>query len=70
MSERKVLNVSKYLQLIVLVFIQIISYTEILSPGFRSIENPSYEIVQKSSIHRTIDGSVQHAMQDLRWIHL
>lgn len=76
MSERKVLNVStKELLLTARVCVYLyssisVSYlfgiSEILSTGFRSVEDPAHETGAKSPVHRATDGTVQHALQDMR----
>lgn len=77
MSERKVLNVSTKESLVtarVRVYlyslITFVSYLhdilEILSAGFRSVEDSAHETGAKSPVHRAIDGTVQHALQDMR----
>lgn len=80
MSERKVLNVSTKESFVTapvrvyLYSLTIVSYllgiSEILSAGFRSVEDPAHETGAKSPVHRATDGTVQYALQDMRWIYL
>lgn len=74
MSERKVLNVSTKFEANDLFLSRVTSLRvwtlilwlydvlEILSAGLRSVEDPAYETGEKSPVHRTTDGSVQHEM--------
>ena len=41
------------------------NFVEILSPGFRSIENPEAKAVQESTIQHSDHGPVQHAVSYL-----
>lgn len=79
MSERKVLNVSTGRTIALLPHVSaylsvrfditslsLVSLLEILSAGFRSVEDPAHETGEKSPVHRAIDGAVQHAVQDVR----
>ena len=81
MSERKVLNVSTNLlcmrrTCLIMNSLHtdlqnvVIMFTEILSSGLRSIEDPSYETGQEPSVYRTTHGPLQYAMRHLRRIHL
>lgn len=78
MSERKVLNVSiSILDLLIMgpsityvIYAFSCIFLEILSSGFRSVEDSTYEIGQKQTVYSSSYGSFQYALQNLRRVYL
>lgn len=73
MSERKVLNVSSRNSCILIEFIVLIpsnSLVEILPAGFRSVQDPAGQATEESPVHGPADGPVQHAVRNVRRVHL
>lgn len=74
MSERKVLNVSTPIEETSKrrehFLNRLLCFAEILSAGLRSVEDPADEVGQEPPVHGSADGAVQHAMRDVRRVHL